>query len=210
MALIYTVGGTIVPLMSFPGGTAVDILGPGKAITISGVIAVAGHLSVAVSSATASNSVDLFVLGFALMGTSGMLTFMCCFPVSFFFPERQGQVLTAMNCLFDASSVVFLPLEKLHSWQPHVFSRQHWFIGSACVGALLYIGLSLSWFRGHTAHFVALKSDSQALPPPATTLSPDGAQEVQVGEHCHTPLPPCSSNTHTVHPRRTSHHRKQP
>lgn len=115
------------------------------------------------SSAADPEDVDLLVLGYMLMGAGGCLAFMCTFPVSFLFPEKQGQVLAMTNCLFDASSALFLGLQLLHGWDAQVFSRRHWFIATAVLAAATFAGLTFSWScSGAAARFSQMKLDNSA------------------------------------------------
>lgn len=62
-----------------------------------------------------------------------------------------------MNCLFDASSAVFLPLQLLHRWRPAHFTRRRWFLASATVAGALYMGLALRWYRGLSRRFAQMQ-----------------------------------------------------
>lgn len=50
-------------------------------------------------------------------------------------------MLTAVNTLFDASSVGFLPFDLLHKAEPSAFSRRHWFAALAGLAVVIYITL---------------------------------------------------------------------
>jgi hypothetical protein len=169
MSLIYTLGGTL-PFWSGPTGFALDLLGPTVSVGIAGALVTIGLLLFGLSS-TAPDGIDLLAVGFLLMAVGGCLGTMCVFPVSFLFPkERQGQILGLLNCLFDASSAVFLPLQLLHGWSPSVFSRQHWFMVSGILAGALYASLVITWRGGHSASFAQIKLDStRGSQEPATT-----------------------------------------
>jgi hypothetical protein len=161
MALIYTMGGTL-PFWSGPAGFALDLLGPTASVGVAGALVTTGLLLFGLSS-TDPGGVDLLPVGYLLMAVGGCLGTMCVFPVGFLFPPaRRGQVFGLLNCLFDASSAVFLPLQLLHGWAPAVFSRLHWFVVSAGIAAALYTGLAATWRGGHGAAFAQMKLDNAA------------------------------------------------
>ena len=53
------------------------------------------------------------------------------FPVAFEWPSAQAGILSAISCLFDASSVVFAILSQLFFANPEVYTREAMFIGYA-------------------------------------------------------------------------------
>ena len=161
MSLIYALGGTL-PFWSGPNGFVLDLLGPTVSVGIAGVLVTTGLVLFALSS-TAPGGIDMLAVGFLLMAVGGCLSFFCMLPVSFMFPKaRQGQILGLLNCLFDASSAVFLPLQLLHGWSPTNFSRLNWFGVSAGVAGALYASLVLTWSGGHGASFTEIKLDHTA------------------------------------------------
>ena len=163
MSLIYALGGTL-PFWSAPNGFVLDLLGPTVSVGIAGVLVTTGLVLFALSS-TAPGGVDMLAVGFLLMAVGGCLSFFCVFPVSFMFPKaKQGQILGLLNCLFDASSAAFLPLQLLHGWSPTVFSRSHWFGVSAGVACALYASLVGTWRGGHGASFTEIKLDHTGTP----------------------------------------------
>ena len=160
LALIYAAGGTV-PFWAAPTGFLVDLIGPTRSSAVAGLLVSGGALVFGLSSATAPDDTDLFALSYLVMGAGGCLAFMCTFPVSFLFPEKQGQVLALTNCLFDASSALFLPLQLLHGWEAEVFSRRNWFIATAVLAASTFAGLTLSWrCSGAEARFSQIKMDN--------------------------------------------------
>lgn len=163
MSLIYALGGTL-PFWSAPNGFVLDLLGPTVSVGIGGVLVTTGLVLFALSS-TAPGGVDMLAVGFLLMAVGGCLSFFCVFPVSFMFPKaKQGQILGLLNCLFDASSAAFLPLQLLHGWSPTVFSRSHWFGVSAGVAGALFASLVWTWRGGHGASFTEIKLDHTGTP----------------------------------------------
>ena len=161
MSLIYTLGGTL-PFWSGPTGFTLDLLGPTASVGIAGVLVTTGLLLFGLSS-TAPGGIDMLAVGFLLMAVGGCLGTMCVFPVSFLFPKaKQGQILGVLNCLFDASSAVFLPLQLLHGWSPSIFSRLHWFVVSGGIAGALYASLVATWRGEHSASFAQVKIDNAA------------------------------------------------
>jgi hypothetical protein len=116
LAVLYTVGGTMVPFMSLPAGLLLDMAGPAHSTSIAGLLVVGGLLTFGLSSASCGggsmscgshassaaavvDGVDLFTLGFALMGCGGIITFFAAFPTSYFFGELQGCVTASLDPL---------------------------------------------------------------------------------------------------------------
>jgi hypothetical protein len=64
-------------------------------------------------------------------------------------------VLALTNCLFDASSALFLPLQLLHGWAPRTFSRRHWFIATAALAAATFAGVASLGRRRHLHSHIA-------------------------------------------------------
>ena len=79
------------------------------------------------------------------------------FAVSFEWPAAQATLLSAVSCLFDASSVMFALLKLAYVADPVTFSRRNLFLGYA-VGLVRSIVLLLIVVGACCLHCTALHS----------------------------------------------------
>mmetsp|Transcript_108988 Transcript_108988/g.347968 ORF Transcript_108988/g.347968 Transcript_108988/m.347968 type:complete len:535 (-) Transcript_108988:116-1720(-) len=170
LVLLYTVGSTGNVIGGAPCGFLVDHLGPQRCSLLSGLLVTAGLLLMGISE---EDGFDAFLVGSFLIGFGGSFVMMCSIPAAFVLPEtRRTLYLSATNCLFDASSVVFLLIFMLYE---HLnLSRRAIMVGFAITCALLHIVLFMAWNMGPSAALRAEKA--------AELGGEGGAETAQQGE----------------------------
>jgi len=109
---IFTLASFLVSLIALPAGLFLDRFGPRPTVALSGVLIIGGLVLFGIS----DSQLDMFSLGYALMGVGGVLTQFAAFPVSFLIPAYQSLILAGINCCFDASCLVFQVFLSLHEW----------------------------------------------------------------------------------------------
>jgi MFS family permease len=100
---VMTVASTVCLFMGLPSGVVLDRWGPRKMTALSLVVFTAGILAFAFS----SQNLDLYVLGFALMGACSPGIVMSTMHVSSVWGPHSGMLLALMNGCYDSSTVVF-------------------------------------------------------------------------------------------------------
>jgi hypothetical protein len=137
--LLYTLATTMLVITSGPAGVLVDRAGPAVSNAVGGFLVVTGFTLVAVSS---SSGESYLLPGLMMLGSGGNLSFMSSFTVSFLFPASQSIILTATNCLFDASSVLFLGLDYLHRAG---VERTEMFLAYTAILGFLFVLTAMLW-----------------------------------------------------------------
>mmetsp|Transcript_90515 Transcript_90515/g.290162 ORF Transcript_90515/g.290162 Transcript_90515/m.290162 type:complete len:262 (+) Transcript_90515:52-837(+) len=153
LVLLYTVGSTGNVIGGAPCGFLVDHLGPQRCSLLSGLVVAAGLLLMGISE---EDGFDAFLVGSFLIGFGGSFVITCSIMAAFVLPEtRRTLYLAATNCLFDASSIVFLLIFMLYE---HLnLSRHAIMVGFAITCALLHIALFMAWNMGPSAALLAEK-----------------------------------------------------
>jgi len=174
LVLLYTLGSTANVLGGTPSGFLVDWAGPRVCNVLCGTAVSCSLLLMGISQ---EGGIDAFGVGSVLMGFGGALVLMTSIPVAFVVPEaRRPLVLTSINCLFDASSVVFLLVYQLFARAG--LSRRVILVGYAALCAVLHLALVVAWSRGPLVRLQAAKAaeelNMEAPPPPAESAANGG------------------------------------
>ena len=141
--LCFTIASSLAVLSSLPSGAFVDTYGPRATSVLSGFFMIFGSLLLAFAD---SRTFDAFIPGLSLVGIGGVAAFVASLPAAFLAPPAQrASVNTAINCLFDASAVVFLIFDELFSSARTNISRRSLFIGFAIYSAVVYALLIVLW-----------------------------------------------------------------
>jgi MFS transporter, LAT3 family, solute carrier family 43, member 3 len=89
---------------------------------------------------------SLFMISGFCIGAGGSLTMLNSFPLSFVVEnEYIPLIMTSVNCLFDASAVMFLVCYLVYNH--FKASRAEIFVTLAVIAAVLYALLSLAWYH---------------------------------------------------------------
>jgi len=138
---IYVVGAACVAFCPLPGGVMLDRVGPRKSAVVVGSLMTTGLLLLGLSD---SVSFNWFALSYALLGGAGVVNFSISLPISFVYPKEQQPMIHAiMNCLFDASSCIFLIFEQLYfHWG---VSRRSFFLVLSGVCVAVYVLIFILW-----------------------------------------------------------------
>jgi len=146
LLFLYAVGSTANVVGATPCGFLVDHVGPLVCNILCGVIMSAGFFLVGISE---EDSFDAFAVGAVLIGVGGSLEMMTSMPVAFIIPEaHRASVLSGFNCLFDASSVIFLGFYQLYRAG---ISRRTILVSYSVLCAVLHIALVIAWWCGPSA-----------------------------------------------------------
>eukprot|EP01091_Cochliopodium_minus_P001827 TRINITY_DN1179_c0_g1_i2.p1 TRINITY_DN1179_c0_g1~~TRINITY_DN1179_c0_g1_i2.p1 ORF type:complete len:498 (-),score=116.00 TRINITY_DN1179_c0_g1_i2:322-1815(-) len=110
---MFMLASTCFACVTLPAGFLLDKLGPKITCAIGSIIFGSGVALFAISSPTGLN---LFTLGFVLMGSGGPPIVLSFFNLSNLFPNRKGLIITLFNVGIDASSIVFFIFELIYSY----------------------------------------------------------------------------------------------
>lgn len=139
--MIFVVASVIMSAVSLPIGIFLDYAGPMKAIALAAIVELSGLFLMAFAN---SQTFDVFIPAYTMLGLGGIVTMMASYPASFVIMEHQTMILAGINCLFDGSSVVFLILYSMQL--TFGTSRQQLFIGLAFLAAVIYLLLIVLWY----------------------------------------------------------------
>jgi len=149
LLFLFTLGSTSSILMAYFGGVIADTLGPTRVTLLNGLMVSAGLLLLGVSPGSISSSF-LFVTGFdigcCLIAIGGLFDLLSSMPLAFVVKlEDRPLVLSAINVLYDGSSVCFLFVYEMYYFG---LSRQAIFIPFAVFCAVVHLSLAGTWSSG--------------------------------------------------------------
>lgn len=156
LTLLYTIGSTAAVAACVPCGPLVDYFGPVICGFLSGLALTSGLALVGIS----DRSFDAFAPGYFLIGSGGVFLMLNSLSIAFVVPKQyMSFVLTGVNSLFDASSIVFLILYQLYKQTG--IRRQTIFMSYAAVSLALHICFILAWVGKPLQRLYAVK-DAEA------------------------------------------------
>jgi len=135
---------------------------------MSGVALTLGLLLLALAD---EDSFNVFVPASILIGIGGAFAMMNSLPAVFIVqPSHMSFVATGYNCLFDASSVMFLVLYQLYA--RFALSRQTILIGYAALCVIVHAIFVTSWAIGPSQRLKAVKTAEERGTEPGTCDTP--------------------------------------
>ena len=143
MAFLYTAASSFFIFSSLPGGMLLDRSGPSITSVAGGLLVSGGFAGVAMGSD------DLMAPSFMLIGAGCSLTYSTSLKAAFLFPQSlRTPIISAVNALFDASSLVPLCLHALSETLPIVqpqTRRRVVFLALSTLSAVLFSLWAIAW-----------------------------------------------------------------
>lgn len=165
MVFLYTMGQMAAVFGGAPLGFLVDRCGPQLCSFIAAVCVPAGLLllSIAEDTTDSADVFDVFLVAVIVVGFGGCSLLVACMKLPFLVaPRHLPFVMTACNCLFDASSVIFLGLYRLYASSG--LGRREIFAGYSCLAFFLCSALALSWTGRPNSRLRAVSRAESARP----------------------------------------------
>ena len=116
LARVFLAGNICAIGATLPMGMLMDYLNPKATALASFVLMFLGSICFAVS----SQDVDLYAVGFGLMGFAAPGCIMSTFHTTSLFPVNKGLIMTIVNAAYDSSSIMCLLLLGLYLIIPNV------------------------------------------------------------------------------------------
>lgn len=139
LARVFLAGNICAIGATLPMGMLMDYLNPKATALASFFLMFVGSICFAVS----SQDVDLYAVGFGLMGFAAPGCIMSTFHTTSLFPVNKGLVMTIVNAAYDSSSIMCLLFLGLYLIIPNV-SLFHLFLGYG-IGILIPLFLAYIW-----------------------------------------------------------------
>lgn len=140
--LLFTIATSTFMISSLFIGFFVDYYGPTLTIILNGIVV---SLSLFLIGIAPVEDEGLFVLIALLLGLGGSLTLTGSFPIGFVVdPAHMPIIISAINCFFDASAVIFLFCYLIYS--KLMISRLVIFVVFGFIAVGLYGLLSILWY----------------------------------------------------------------
>jgi MFS transporter, LAT3 family, solute carrier family 43, member 3 len=142
LTMLFTIATSTFLISSLFIGIFVDHYGPTRTVILNGIVVSLSLFLIAISPVEEEY---LFVLVALLLGFGGGLTLTGAFPIAFVVdPSHMPILMSAINCFFDASAVIFLFCYLIYV---HLeISRLVLFIVFGFIAVVLYVLLSILWY----------------------------------------------------------------
>lgn len=147
LVAVFFLGNAAAGIGSLPAGWLVDQLGPLWGTALSGSAMAAGLVLIGSAQPTHINSlqIDELAVGTVLLAFGGVYALVNAMKMSFVVSRPMvNPVVTAVNCLYDSSTVVFLLLYELYAHSK--LSRRTIFTGYAVLCVLVHVALFIGWW----------------------------------------------------------------
>ena len=139
--LIYVIATTGFSFAVLPLGFVLDKFGPKISALIGSGLMIAGSLLFAFS----SNDFDAFIPAYLLIGIGGPPIVFSFMHISNLFPKNKGTIITMLNVALDASAMVFVLFDLIHSALPETATYKWLFVGYAVVPAFSFVTAIFLW-----------------------------------------------------------------
>lgn len=141
-SLVYNVASTVMAFASFFSGLFVDKMGPVWASVASGACVGAGLLMFGTAG---DEELGEFIFSSTLTAIGGSLILLNSFTLGYVLDQKHMPlVLSAVNCLFDASGVTFLAVYLIYT---HLkVSRKDIFLGMSIIAMVLLVTQAVLWW----------------------------------------------------------------
>lgn len=169
LIFLFTLASAVATLSSPLGGWITDAVGPAKCTILSGFLVSAGLLLLGIAKEQG------LALGCVMLATGGLFDLLNSFPLAFIVPpESRPLVMSACNCLYDASSVVFLFVYWIYNFGG--FSRRTIFTGYAIFSVVLHGALAAQWASGPERILEAAQAKEFAPPDQGPEEEDEGSE----------------------------------
>lgn len=134
LLIIFSIACAAFSIGNFTAGIVVDRYGPTVTAVVHSILIPVAMLCIGFASA---EQYGLFMLGGVCLGLGGSFILLNSFPLAFLSDDKEESafIMTAANCLFDASASVFLPVYILY--HDAKLTRQEIFGGLAAISLIL-------------------------------------------------------------------------
>lgn len=164
--LIYVIATTGFSWAVLPLGVVLDRFGPKVSSMIGSGFMVAGCLLFAFSEAP---SFDAFIPAYLLIGVGGPPIVFSFMHLSNLFPSNKGTIITMLNVALDASAMVFVLFDGIHTAAPETITYKWLFVGYTVLPALSMLAAIFVW-------------PMRAFPEPEPEFSLDDPQDFEEAE----------------------------